>query len=129
MRTSAPIDLSFRSVDLIPSRNTSPPDEMQKAARANAHSATDRRSGERKGENERCIRTGPLALRACEQFHGMIQLRVCAFLHRHGVFGNDFWSQTRFSFTGYRYFGLFDVKNESQYIHAIVVLHHRGKEL
>lgn len=35
--------------------------------------------GERRGENERCIRTGPLVLRACEQFHGMIQLRICVF--------------------------------------------------
>jgi len=50
MRTSASIDLSFRSVDLIPwSLGTSLPDEMHEATRANAHSAAVRFSGREKG--------------------------------------------------------------------------------
>lgn len=59
MRTSAPIDLSFRSVGLIPSEHLSPSpppppppalgDEMHKAARANAHSAAERPAGREKG--------------------------------------------------------------------------------
>ena len=61
---------------------------MNKAARANAHSAatelssvSPRRGGEK--EWEMYPDGGPLALRACEQFREMIQLRVCDFMRRY----------------------------------------------
>lgn len=79
---------------------------MNKAARANAHSATEHLPGRRK--NERCIR-GPLALRACEQFREMIQLRVYAFMPHVAAIEDASIS--------HRDIDIFDIENTLRYLH------------
>lgn len=83
MRTSAPIDLSFRSVDLIPSEHLS----RTKCIRLHAPMRIPRPSlslGREKGREWEMHPDGTVSFTCMhEQFHGMIQLRVCASLHRH----------------------------------------------
>jgi hypothetical protein len=55
--------------------------DLNKAARTDAHSASERLLvvRERRRARDTEIRTGPLALRACEQFPEMIQLQCIRF--------------------------------------------------